>query len=177
MFCILSSFPFISKIFIFLRATPMAYGSSQARGQNWSYRWRPTPQPQQIEIQALSAICTTAQGNAGSLTPLERWGMERASSWILAGLVSAEPPQELPYWKIFNAKVRISVEVGFQLKVELELGLARKDLRLDEGWCLLRDLWAFRSFIGYGTYYNCYTNEHKFSTNIKHKLTKQLNNA
>ena len=32
----------------FFRTMPMAYGSSQARGLNWSYSCQPTPQPQKL---------------------------------------------------------------------------------------------------------------------------------
>ena len=50
------------------RATPTACGRSQARGQIESVVARPTPQPQQTQIRAVSVTYTTAQGNAGSLT-------------------------------------------------------------------------------------------------------------
>ena len=56
--------------FYFFRAAPVAYAGSQARGliravacSHW-----PTPQPQQHQVGATSATCTTAHGNAGSLT-------------------------------------------------------------------------------------------------------------
>ena len=41
------------------------------------------PQPQQCQIQATSAIYTTAHGNARSLTYWERPRIEPATSWIL----------------------------------------------------------------------------------------------
>ena len=64
-------FLFLKKIFFcLLRATPVAHGSSQARGSNQSCSCRPTPQPQQRQIRAASATYTTAHSNAGSLT---RW--------------------------------------------------------------------------------------------------------
>ena len=53
--------------FCLLRATPVAYGGSQARGQS-SYICQPTPQPQQHKIQATPETYITAHGNAGSLT-------------------------------------------------------------------------------------------------------------
>ena len=46
-------------------------------------------QPQQSGIQATSVTYTTARGNAGSLTHLERPGIEHASSWILAGFLTS----------------------------------------------------------------------------------------
>ena len=57
-------------IFYFFRATPMAYGDSQARGP----------------------------GNGGSLTDLSKardQTCKPASSWLLVRFVSAEPQQEL----------------------------------------------------------------------------------
>ena len=48
---------------LLFRPAPMAYGSSQARGQI-----RTTPQPQQHGIQVVSAPCITAHGNSRSLT-------------------------------------------------------------------------------------------------------------
>ena len=41
----------------------------------------PKPQPQQCRIQTASATCTTAQGNAGSLTHWAKLGIKPASSW------------------------------------------------------------------------------------------------
>ena len=51
----------------FLRAEDTAYGRSQARGRIRSYSRQPTPQPQQLKIQAESANYTTTHGNARSL--------------------------------------------------------------------------------------------------------------
>ena len=66
-------FIFYFYLFILLsRATPEAYGSCQARGQNQSYSCEPTPQ--QGGIQAASTIYTTALGSAGSLTHWARLG-------------------------------------------------------------------------------------------------------
>ena len=62
-------FPFSFFFFFFFfffwlfRATPMAYGSSQARSQIGA-----TPQPQQQGLQAASVTYTTAHGHAGSST-------------------------------------------------------------------------------------------------------------
>ena len=50
----------------------------------------PTPQPQQYRIQATYATYTTANGNAGSLIHWARPGIEPATSWFLAKLISAE---------------------------------------------------------------------------------------
>ena len=48
-------------------------------------------QPQQRQIQAMSAAYTIAHGNAGSLTHCVRTGIEPAFSWMLVRFVSAEP--------------------------------------------------------------------------------------
>ena len=53
-------------LFFFFRATPVAHGSSPARGQIGAAA--ATPQSQQHGIQAVSVTYTTAHGNAGSLT-------------------------------------------------------------------------------------------------------------
>ena len=88
-------------LFIFLfRTTPVAYGSSQARGLNQSYSCWPTPQPQQRQIRATSETFTTAQGNIGSLTHWARPGIKYMSSWILVGFVSTAPQQIPPQFRI-----------------------------------------------------------------------------
>ena len=74
------------------RATPAAYGGSQARGLIGGSR-RPTPQPQKSGIPAVSATYTTAHGNTRSLTHWSRPGIKPASSWMLVGF--AEPQGEL----------------------------------------------------------------------------------
>ena len=87
---------FFLLCFCLFRAVPPTYGSSQARqGSNWSYSCRPTPQPQQRGIQATSVTYNTAHSNTGSLTHCLRPGMEPASSGILVGFVTTEPPREL----------------------------------------------------------------------------------
>ena len=64
----LHTFVLFFCLFAFSRATPMAYGGSQARGLIGAVAHRPTPEPQQCRIRAPSATCTTAHSNAGSLT-------------------------------------------------------------------------------------------------------------
>ena len=53
------------------------------------------PQPQQHQIRASSAMYTTADGNARSLTHWAGPGIELSSSWILVGFLTAEPQWEL----------------------------------------------------------------------------------
>ena len=62
---------------------------------SWSCSSRPTPQPEQREIRAMSTHHTTAQGNAGSLTHWMRPGIKPASSWMLVRFIFSEPGQEL----------------------------------------------------------------------------------
>ena len=62
-------------------------------GLNQNRSWQPRPQPHRIW--AASATYTEAHGNTGSLTHWVRPRIEPASSWILVGFVTAEPPQEL----------------------------------------------------------------------------------
>ena len=70
-------------------------------GDNQSYSCRPTPQPQQRQIQAASVTYTTAPGNTRSLTHCVGPGIEPATSWFLVGSVSAAPQRELLYSLFF----------------------------------------------------------------------------
>ena len=90
-----SSTNFVCLFVLFCRATPTAYGCSQARGQIRSYSCQPTPQRQQCRIQAVSVTYTTAHSNAGSPAHWGRPRIEPASSGILVGVVSAVPQREL----------------------------------------------------------------------------------
>ena len=68
------------------RATPMAHGGSQARGQIRAvaaslHHW----------VQALSVTYITAHSNSGSLTHCARPGIKPVSSWILVRFLSTEP--------------------------------------------------------------------------------------
>ena len=87
---------------LFFRATPMAYGSSQARGWIGATAAEPTPQPQHYQIRAVSLTYTTAHGNARSLTHWAGPGIEPASSWILVRFTSTVPQQELPPYIFFS---------------------------------------------------------------------------
>ena len=58
---------FFLSLFLF-RATPAAYGGSQARGLIGAVTAELMPEPQQRGIQAASLTYTTAHSNAGSLT-------------------------------------------------------------------------------------------------------------
>ena len=49
-----------------------------------------------LGIRAVSATCTTAHSDAGSLTHRVRPGIKLASSWILVRFISAAPQWELP---------------------------------------------------------------------------------
>ena len=55
---------------------------------NQSYSCWPTPQPQQLGSRAASVTCTTAHGNARSLTHWWRPGIKLASLWILVGFIN-----------------------------------------------------------------------------------------
>ena len=76
--------------FLLFRATPMAYGGSQASSiQNYSC-W-PMPQPQPHQIWATSVTYTTAHGDAGSITHWARPGIEPKTSWFLVRFIYAVP--------------------------------------------------------------------------------------
>ena len=68
------------KLFFFFAATPVAYGSSQARVLNQSCSCWPMPQPWQHQTWAASMTLASARGNAGSLTHWVKPGIEPASS-------------------------------------------------------------------------------------------------
>ena len=72
---------------LLFRATPTAYGSSQARGLNQSCSCWPMPQPELCGIRAASVTYTTAQGNARSLAHWVRPGIKPMSSWILVRFI------------------------------------------------------------------------------------------
>ena len=71
--------------FVFFRAAPVAYGSSQARGGLGVGSCR--PQPQQCGIQAVSSTYTIAHSNARSLTHWEARDQIHVlmdTSWLVA---------------------------------------------------------------------------------------------
>ena len=96
---LLSTFFFL--YLLFMRATPTAYGSSQARGRIRAAAAAHITATE-TQIWAESVTYTTAQGNAGSLTCWARPGIEPAYSWILVRFFSAEPRGELCGWNIFT---------------------------------------------------------------------------
>ena len=92
------------------RATPTAYGSSQARGwigavatelchnhSNIRSKPRLRPAPQLMATWDRSHVWdhTTAHSNARSLTHQARPGIEPASSWLLVRFVTTEPQWKL----------------------------------------------------------------------------------
>ena len=76
-----------SVFFFFFRATPAAYGSSQARVES-ELQLRPTPQPQQHQIRVTSVTHSEACSNVRSLTHWLRLEIEPASAWILVGFLT-----------------------------------------------------------------------------------------
>ena len=75
--------------FLLFSATPVADGSSQARGSsNQSCSCQLIPQPQQSQIQAVSVTYTTAHSNAGSLAHWVKLGIKLSSSWIGVGFLT-----------------------------------------------------------------------------------------
>ena len=77
-------FPFF--VFCLFRATPTAYGGSQARGL----------------IGAVATGLHHSHSNAGSLTHWARPGIEPTSAWFLVEFVSAGPWQTLQEWIILK---------------------------------------------------------------------------
>ena len=85
------TFTFFFFFFGLFRVAPTAYGSSQASGQIRSCSLRPTPQPQQCQIQACLRPTSQLVATPHPLTCWARPGIEPASSWMLARFLSAEP--------------------------------------------------------------------------------------
>ena len=85
---------FLGGVFFFFRATPMAYGSSQARGQIRAAA--AGLHHSHSQIQAAPATYTTAHGNARSLTHRVRPGIEPTTSCFLVGFISTVPQQRSP---------------------------------------------------------------------------------
>ena len=75
-----------------------------SQGSNWSCSYRPTSQPQQRGIQAMSATYTTAHGNTGSLTYWAGPGIKPTSFWILLGSLplSRKGNSQSPYIFIYR---------------------------------------------------------------------------
>ena len=73
---------------------------------NFSCRFPPTPQPQQLRIWAAFSIYTTAHSNTGSPTHWTRPGIEPASSWMLVEFVSTAPHGNF-YVYIFSCQSQI----------------------------------------------------------------------
>ena len=70
--CIDSTFFFFFIVFFLFRSAPKAYGGSQAKGSNWSCSLWPTPQPQQLGIQASSATYITVHSQGWIPNPLRK---------------------------------------------------------------------------------------------------------
>ena len=88
-----------------VRAAPVAYGSSQARGWIGATMCQPTPQPQQLEIWGVSVTYTKAHGNDASLSHWLRPGIKPTSSWIPLRFISTVPQQELPKEALLRALI------------------------------------------------------------------------
>ena len=92
---------FFNFYYCFLGLHPWQMGVLRL-GSNPSLSCRPTPQPQQLGIQAAPATYITAHSNAGSLTYWARPGIEPASSWILVRFISSLPQWEFQHVMYFN---------------------------------------------------------------------------
>ena len=88
-------------LFIFFRATPTAYGNSQARDQIGTAAASLCHSHSNARsIQATSKTYIAAHRNSGSLTHLAGLMIKCTSSWILVGFISSEPQGELRDWFI-----------------------------------------------------------------------------
>ena len=69
--------------FFFFRATPTAYGSSQAGGQIRAAVADLYHSPQKCQVQASFATYTSAPSNTESFKPLSEDRYQLASSWMI----------------------------------------------------------------------------------------------
>ena len=105
LFLSLFFFFFLFFSLFFSRPAPMAFGSSQARGQIGAVATGPCPH----HIPALSATYTTAHGNARTLTHWVRPGIKPMSSWTLVGFVTSELQWEPPHLIFSTYVIWVSV--------------------------------------------------------------------
>ena len=87
----------------FFRATPVAYGSFQARGQ---IRAAAAGLCHSQRIWAASAVYATSCSNAMSLTHWARPGMEPASSWILVGFLTCWATMETAFAEFLRKRYK-----------------------------------------------------------------------
>ena len=96
----LSFLLFFLFVCLFLRATPVAYGSFQARGQ---IRAASALHHSHCNVGSEPLLRPTPQFTAMPiLNPLIEAGVEPVSSWILVGFITAEPQRELLFLIFFK---------------------------------------------------------------------------
>ena len=102
--------------FLPFRATPMAHGGYQARGQIGAAAAGLHHSPQQCRIWAISVTYTTAQGNARPLTHWARPGIKPASSWMLVRWARWELPI-IVFLTIYSGQIPTHVQSGMNRNV------------------------------------------------------------
>ena len=103
---------FLLLLFCLFRATPMAYGGSQAEDWIGAVDTSLRHSHSNVRsIQAASATYTTAHSNTESLTHEARPGIKLAFSWILVRFISTEPWQELIPKEFFLTDIVIEIIV------------------------------------------------------------------
>ena len=99
------SWPFLFFFNFFLfRATPSAYGGSQARSLIGATAAGLCQSHSNTGSERCLWLNTTAHGNAGSLTHWAEPGIEPTTSWLLVKFVSAAPWWELPELSIVSCR-------------------------------------------------------------------------
>ena len=138
-------FIYLFCLFVFSRAAPVAYGSSQARGpiravaasQRWSHsnvgiRARgpigvvAASQRQShsnVGIRAMSATYTTAHDDDGFLTHWAGLGIEPSTSWFVVGFVNHWATRGTPGNFIFDNRSGMSFLVDHQCCHSLQIFL------------------------------------------------------
>ena len=123
---------------VLFRATPVSYGSSQARG--WIQAAAARCSHSDTGSEPCLWRCTTAHGNAGSLTHWARPGIEPTSSWILVRFISTTEPPLLPSLICcsFSSFLRQLLR-SLSLKLSFFLGSFRCGLLITNPTCIHED--------------------------------------
>ena len=95
---------------LLFRASPMAYGGSQAGGRIIAAAASLHCSHSNSGIRAMSATYTSAHGNTRSLTHEARPGIKLESSWILVRFVSAVPGRELPEYDLNTISIPMTLK-------------------------------------------------------------------
>ena len=91
-------FFFFLSLFVFSRATPVAYEGSQARDPTGAAAASLHQSHSNAGFHVTSTIHTTAHSNTGSSTHLPRPGIKPTTSWFLVGFINHRATMRTPQY-------------------------------------------------------------------------------